>query len=186
MTCPRSSICRSGRPLALEGPRRSQEWALPVGQGICSPGLQGTEPSRRGPSQPCNWETQRCGWPVVQSTSWKRGFQEAPGSPAAPLARPVSAGCPRGAEAGLPPRPPLSAADGHRARPGSPDHKLRPRHSLWQRGHAPPPSRFGLAHTMCHPDCEKPQEGRKLGARQRGRKKTRGLRVFGASQGFCH
>ena len=49
MTCPQSSLCRSGRPLALEGPRRSQEWALPVGQGIYSSGLQGTEPSRWGP-----------------------------------------------------------------------------------------------------------------------------------------
>lgn len=139
------------------------------------PGLQGTEPSRQGPSQPCNWERHRSGWPWFQSTSWKWGFQEARGSPSASPPGQCLQAALEGPGAGPLPRPPLGAVDSHGARLGSGPQAPPLGYSLWQRGHAPH-SRFGLAHTLCHPDSEKPQEGRKSGEPGRQEeKRARGL-----------
>lgn len=108
MICPQSSICRSGRPLALEGPRRSQEWALPVGQGICSPGLQSTEPSRRGP-------------PPSLVTGKHRGVA---GLWFSPQAGSGSSKRPRGVPQHLPPGQCLQAAPGGQKLAHHPGHTL--------------------------------------------------------------
>lgn len=151
MTCPRSSICGSRRPLALEGPRRSQEWALPVGQDICSSGLQGTEPSRWGPSQPCNWEKTQVWLARGLIHKLEMGVPRGPGESHSSSRQASVCRLPRGTRSWSAIQATSqccgqSLSQARLSRPQAP-----PPGTACGRGVMPPHSRFGLAHTFVLP-----------------------------------